>query len=312
MSSIVEVAIVQAGPVYLNLAQSMEKAISLIKEAAGLGVKLIAFGETWLPGYPAWLDYCPGAALWDNPSTKAVFARLRQNSVVVPGPQTETLSQLAKELGVVIVMGINERVETGLGNGTLYNTLLTFGTDGQLLNHHRKLVPTYTERLVWGGGDGFGLKAVETSLGRVGSLVCWEHWMPLTRQTLHHGGEQIHVAAWPGVREILQIASRHYAFEGRCFVLAAGLVMTAKELPTEFELPTELAQAPDTLLLSGGSAIIGPDGRYIAGPVFDEETILTAKIDLTEIEQERMTLDTTGHYYRPDVFEFKVNHHRPE
>ncbi|GAB4451295.1 MAG: carbon-nitrogen hydrolase family protein [Anaerolineae bacterium] len=312
MSNLVKVAIVQAGPVYLDLAQSMEKAVSLIKEAAGMGAGLIAFGETWLPGYPAWLDYCPGAALWDNPATKTVFARLRHNSVVVPGPQTETLSQLAKTLGIVIVMGVNERVETGLGSGTLYNTLLTFGSAGQLLNHHRKLVPTYTERLVWGPGDGFGLTAAETPVGRVGSLVCWEHWMPLTRQTLHQSAEQIHVAAWPGVKEMHQIASRHYAFEGRCFVLAAGLVMTAKELPDEFELPPELAQAPDTLLLNGGSAIIGPDGRYLAGPVFGKETTLTAELDLTEIEHERMTLDTTGHYYRPDVFEFRVKRHRPE
>ncbi|MEM7344493.1 MAG: carbon-nitrogen hydrolase family protein, partial [Chloroflexota bacterium] len=261
-------------------------------------------------GYPAWLDYCPGAALWDHAPTKAVFAQLRQNSVTVPGPEVDRLAQVAESLGVTVVMGVNERVETGIGSGTLYNTLLTIGPNGQLLNHHRKLVPTYTERLIWGPGDGAGLKAVETEAGRIGGLVCWEHWMPLARQTLHGASEQIHVAVWPGVKEMHQVASRHYAFEGRCFVLAAGLIMAAKEIPSQLELPPELAKNPDQLILNGGSAIIAPDGRYLAGPVFDEETIITAELDLTEIEMERMTLDTTGHYYRPDVFDFSVNPRR--
>ncbi len=312
MSQSLTVGIIQVSPVYLNLMGSMVKATRLVKEAAQKGAQLVALGETWLPGYPAWLDYCSGAALWDHRPTKEVFAQLRQNSVTVPGPETDSLAKLAGELGIVLVIGVNEKVETGPGNGTLYNSLLTFSAQGKLANHHRKLVPTYTERLVWGSGDANGLAVADTKIGRVGGLVCWEHWMPLSRQTLHTAGEQLHVAVWPGVKEMHQIASRHYAFEGRCFVLATGLIMKAGDLPPQLAAPPELAANPDRLILNGGSAIIAPDGRYVAGPVYDEETILVAELDLTEIEMERMTLDVTGHYYRPDIFDFTVNKSRPE
>ena len=214
----VNVAIVQARPVYYNLDASLQKSLQLTSEAARNGAQLVAFGETWLPGYPAWLDVCPGAALWDNAGAKAIFAELYANSLIVPGPQTEALARQARESGVVLVMGVNERC----GN-TLYNTLLTFDADGALRNHHRKLRPTYTERLVWGPGDGAGLQAPQTAAGKVGA--------PRLLGTLD-------AAAAPGaarrgradsrgrlactVRDIHQVASRHYAFEGRCFVLAAG------------------------------------------------------------------------------------------
>ncbi len=179
------VSIVQASPVFMNLNASVTRAVGLIEQAWRKGAKLIAFGETWLPGYPAWLDHSPHAALWNHEPTREVFAQLRRNSVVVPGKETETLGEVARELGVVVVIGVNEQVDEGAGNGTLYNSLLTFGADGTLLNHHRKLVPTYTERLVWGQGDAAGLEAVTTSAGRVGGLICWEHWMPLPRPTPH-------------------------------------------------------------------------------------------------------------------------------
>ncbi len=312
MSKSIVVSIIQASPAYLNLEESLAKATRLIKEATAKGAKLISFGETWLPGYPAWLDCCPEAALWDHKPTKEVFALLHQNSVVVPGKETDALARLAQALEVVITIGVNEKIKTGPGNGSLYNSLLTIDSSGQISNHHRKLVPTHTERLVWAPGDALGLKVVETPLGRVGGLICWEHWMPLSRQTLHHSGEHIHIAAWPGVKEMHQIASRHYAFEGRCFVLAAGLIMAARDLPSQFSLPPDLAKNPDQLIINGGSAIIAPDGRYIAGPVYDKETILTAKLELSEIYQERMTLDTSGHYYRPDIFNFTVKQNRPE
>ncbi|MDQ3134600.1 MAG: carbon-nitrogen hydrolase family protein [Acidobacteriota bacterium] len=300
------VGVVQARPVAFDLAGSLKKAVELIEQGAQRGAKLLVFGETWLPGYPAWLDYCPEAALWNHQPTKEVFARLRQNSVAVPGPETKMLGEAAADFGAVVVIGLNERVEKGPGNGTLYNSLLTFGVNAKRLNHHRKLVPTYTERLVWGGGDAAGLEAVETSAGRVGGLICWEHWMPLARQALHVSGEHIHVAVWPTVHEMHQIASRHYAFEGRCFVLAAGLVMPAKDLPAELPVASELSEQPERLILRGGSAIIGPDGQYIVAPVYDEETILIAELDPAAIDQEKMTLDVTGHYHRPDVFDLRL------
>ena len=305
MPCIVRVAIVQAAPVSLDLAASLEKGIALIRNAATRGARLIAFAETWLPGYPIWLDYCPDIALWNHEPAKQVFARLRQNSVVVPGPQTERLGALARELDVSIVIGANERA-----GGTLYNALLMFTPDGALARHHRKLVPTHTERMIWGQGDAAGLGAVATPGGRVGGLICWEHWMPLARQAMHDSGEEIHVAVWPTAHDLHQLASRHYAFEGRCFVLACGAISRARDLPAELRLPEELSSDPERLLQRGGSAVIAPDASYIAGPVFDEETIIEAEIDLEHIDREQMTLDVSGHYARPDLFSFEVRRTR--
>ncbi len=300
----IRVAILQHAPVFMDLAASMEKVAGLIEEAAQQGAQIVTVGETWLPGYPAWLDHCGEMGRWDHAPTKAVFARLRQNSVLVPGAETKRLAQLASTFRITLVIGVNERVETGPGNGTLYNSLLTFTPDGRLANHHRKLVPTYTERMVWGQGDGGGLTSVATPAGRVGGLICWEHWMPLARQALHVAGEQVHIAVWPTVHEMHQLASRHYAFEGRCFVLAAGLIMQAKDLPAEFRGSPQVA--PESYLLRGGSAIIGPDGGYVVEPCFDEERTIMAELDLNRIDEERMTLDVAGHYSRPDIFELQI------
>ena len=301
---IVRVAIAQAAPVFLNLEESVEKAVRLTAEAAAKGARLVAFGETWLPGYPAWLDLCPGAASWDHPPAKRAHARLVENSAVIPGPETDRLCAAAREHAVVLVIGVHERVAAGPGHGTLYNAQLVVGPDGTILSRHRKLVPTHAERLVWGPGDGEGLEAVATPVGRVGTLICWEHWMPLARQAMHESAEEIHVACWPTVRDMYQVASRHYAFEGRCFVLAAGLITAARDLPSDLELPPDLKGRPDALVCAGGSCIIAPDGALPAGPVFDREEILIADLDLGRIAEESMALDVTGHYNRPDVFQF--------
>ena len=301
----VRVAIAQSAPAYLDKRASLAKALDLIQQAAKRGAQLVAFGETWLPGYPAWLDVCPGAALWENASAKDVFARLRSNSIVVPSEEVNALREAAQDLKIAIVIGVNERVDSGPGNGTLYNSLLTISEDGQLGNHHRKLVPTYTERLVWGNGDGRGLEALPTSAGRVGGLICWEHWMPLARMAMHNSGEHIHVAVWPTVHELHQLASRHYAFEGRCFVLAVGLMMPAEDLPRELRDGAALLSGGSQWIERGGSAIIGPDSRYILDPVFDREELLVSDLDLTQIDRQLMTFDVSGHYARPDLFRFE-------
>jgi len=301
----VKVAIAQAAPVFLDLDKSVEKAVRWVGEAARKGASLVAFGESWLPGYPAWLDLCPGSAYWDHPPAKRAYARLVENSAVIPGPETDRLRAAAREHAIVVVIGVHERVPSGAGHGTLYNTQLVIGPDGTILGRHRKLVPTHAERLVWGPGDGGDLEAFATPAGRVGTLICWEHWMPLARQAMHESAEEIHVACWPTVRDMYQVASRHYAFEGRCFVLAAGLITAARDLPSDLELPPDLKGAPDTLVCSGGSCIIAPDGALLAGPVFDREELLVAEIDLGRIAEESMALDVTGHYNRPDVFEFR-------
>jgi predicted amidohydrolase len=301
----VRVAIAQSAPVYLDKHASLAKALDLIQQAAKRGAHLIAFGETWLTGYPAWLDVCPGAALWENASAKDAFARLRANSILVPGEEVNALREAARDLKIAIVIGVNERVDSGPGNGTLYNSLLTISEDGQLGNRHRKLVSTYTERLVWGNGDGRGLEAVPTSAGRVGGLICWEHWMPLARMAIHNSGEHINVAVWPTVHELHQLASRHYAFEGRCFVLAVGLMMPAEDLPRELRDGAALLSGGSQWIERGGSTIIGPDSRYILDPVFDREELLVSDLDLTQIGRELMTFDVSGHYARPDLFRFE-------
>jgi len=309
-SRVVRVGVVQ-DEVSPDLQRGLELTNTRAAEAARAGAALVAFPETWLPGYPAWLDVCRDAGLWDHAPVKAVYRRMAEESVVVDGESGRALADIARRHAVSMVVGVIERVEHGPSRGTLFNTLLTYGPDGTLLNHHRKLVPTYTERLVWGPGDGHGVRAVDVPASghhvRVGGLVCWEHWMPLARQALHESGEDIHVAAWPTVKEMLQIASRHYAFEGRCYVLAAGSLMRASALPAALEPHPGLITSSDQYVLRGGSAIIGPDGRYVCEPVFDTPTLLVADLDLGLTSEEAMTLDVTGHYSRPDVFAFEVN-----
>ena len=305
MNKDVTIAIVQLAPEFLDLDAGLDKALQSIEEAADKGANLIVFGESWLTGYPAWLDHVPNVALWDHEPTKEVFLRMRKNSVVVPSEVTDKLASAAKQFDIAIVIGINERVDFGPGNGTLYNSLLIFNENGELANHHRKLIPTYTERMLYGQGDAKGLKAVDTKIGRVGGCICWEHWMPLTRQALHDSGEHIHVALWPTVHEMHQIASRQYAFEGRCFVVAVGQILSSKQFPTEFgALPN------DEPILRGGSCVIGPNGTYVLEPSYDNEAILYASIDLSDTEKEKLTLDVSGHYSRPDVFKFEVNAER--
>ena len=233
-SSTAVVAAVQAAPYYLNLERSLKRAIDLIAEAAKRRAQLVVFPETWLPGYPAWLDVCRDIAVWDHEPTKRLYAQLMENSVAVPSRETEALGEAARRHNLTLVIGVHERVNEGPGRGTLYNSILTFGPTGELLNVHRKLVPTFTERLIWAQGDGDGLRVVETPAGRIGGLICWEHWMPLARQTLHVAGEDIHVSLWPSVKEMYQIASRHYAFEGRCFVVAAGGIMRRERPAARF------------------------------------------------------------------------------
>ena len=279
---------------------------ALASEASRLGAQLVVFPETWVPGYPVWFDVCRDVGLWDHAPIKQLHGQYAAASVNVSGQEGITLAAIARDLGITLVIGVSERVGQGSGRGTLYNTLLTYGPDGALLNHHRKLMPTHTERMVWGVGDGDGLLAVDTPSGRIGGLICWEHWMPLARQALHESGEDIHVAAWPTAHERNQVASRQYAFEGRCFVLVAGSVMRASALPPHLEPHPDRVSSPDHWVMRGGSAIIGPDGEYIVAPRFDEATILRADLPMQRIREESMALDVSGHYSRPDVLRLEV------
>jgi nitrilase len=312
MSASIQIAIVQSGPACLDRAASMDKAMHLLQEAADGGAQLVVFGETWLSGYPIWLDICPDVARWDHEPVKQVYARTRASAIRIPGPETERLCAFARENNLAICMGANEYVEEGPGNGTLYNALFTINPLGEIAVHHRKLMPTHGERLLHGTGDGHGLRSADLGFARVGGLICWEHWMPLTRQAMHNSGEQIHLALWPHVKAQNILASQHYALEGRCFVIAVGQVMHARELPQELEWPDHLRQAPDTMIMQGGSCAFAPDGTQILAPQTGVEGLVWLTIDDIDMcARESMTLDVSGHYQRRDVFSFDVNRDRP-
>jgi predicted amidohydrolase len=300
MTASFRVAAAQLAPAYLDLEASLEIACQWIAAAGRQRIALLVFPETWLPGYPIWLDNSPEAALWDHKPTKLLFRRLYEHCPAIPSPAIQTLCTAAAEANLTLVMGLNER-----SGGTLYNSLVYISPAGEVLGIHRKLIPTFTERLVWGQGDGKGLIAVDSPLGPVGGLVCWEHWMPLTRQAMHEHGEVVHAAVWPSVKETHLIASRSYAFEGRCFVVAVGSVLTREHLPEGFTILD--AMPGEGPWMTGGSAIIGPDAQILAGPLEKEEGLVVAEIDPGRVAEEKMTLDVCGHYSRPDVFNFSVN-----
>ena len=301
------VAICQAAPVPLHIDSGIEKAVALASEAIEAGAKLVAFGETFLGGYPLWLDEAPGAALWNHPGSKALHAILMDQAIVANDPRLASLQALCDEHGAMISIGAHERVRS-----SLYNNQLLL-RPGEAPLDHRKLVPTHGERLVWMRGDGSTLGVHDAGAARVGNLICWEHWMPLARAAMHNLEETIHVAAWPTVRETYAIASRHYAFEGRCFVLAAGLVQEKADLFAGLDACGGNAEAKALIeaieggtLNRGGSMIIAPDGEVLA-QAGEAEEILHAALDLSMIDAERASLDTDGHYSRPDIFTLDVN-----
>jgi predicted amidohydrolase len=301
------VAVVQAAPIPLDFGAGIDKAVRLALDAIESGAKVVAFGETFLGGYPLWLDEAPGAALWDHPGTKALHAIMLEQAVVANDERLLPLQELADASGAVIGIGAHERVRR-----SLVNNQLTF-RPGLPVMDRRKLVPTHGERLIWARGDGSTLGVHQAEWGRLGSLICWEHWMPLARAAMHNLGEDVHVAAWPTVRECHAIASRHYAMEGRCFVLAAGLVQTRDDLFEGLErvggnvdAKALLEAIPGEVLNKGGSLIAAPDARVIAQAGEGEETLF-AELDLAEVAEGLANLDTDGHYARPDVFELTVD-----
>lgn len=305
----VKVALVQESPVFLNLQESLVKFETIAKQCAENGARIIVFPETWACGYPIWLDDAPNAGLWDYPPAKRLYQYLTENSLQIPSVEFEKLQEVAKETQTYIVIGVHEK-----NGGTLYNTTVYLAPDGTY-KIHRKLTPTYTEKLVWGVGDGSTLNVLETPYGVLGGLICWEHWMPLARAAMHAKHEIIHTAQYPIVHERHQIASRQYAFEGQCFVLASGCVLSKKDALEGFEsLQTGDKEVFDLLesmrndkLQRGGSAIISPDISYVVEPVFDKPETIYGELDLDLVTQGRLLLDTNGHYSRPDVFELKVN-----
>jgi nitrilase len=291
------VACAQVEPVIFDRDATIEKLGRTAAEAAGKGARLVVFPEAVIPAYPSSV-WAKALAGWDEEGAKEAFALLAREAVEVPGPAERRLGELAREHEVWLVTGVTERDPAH--PGTLYNTLLFHGPDGNLALKHRKLVPTNHERLVWGPGDGGGLEAVETPYGRLGGLVCWENYMPLARFALYESGIELYVASTADDSEEWQSTLVHIARESRCFVIAPSHFQRARSYPDDFPL-ARLLEGVD-VIGRGGSAILAPDGSYLAGPLWDEEGVLYAELDPARLDGERQRFDPTGHYHRPDVF----------
>jgi nitrilase len=297
----VTVACVQAEPVILHRDATIDRLADLTAEAARRGARLVVFPEAFVPAYPSSV-WAKALAGWADGRAKAAFALFARESVEIPGPGADRIGAIARENGVWLVTGVTELDPAR--PGTLYNTLLGYGPDGGLALHHRKLVPTNHERLVWGPGDGAGLRSVETPIGRLGGLICWENYMPLARFALYESGVEIYLASTADDADAWQATLVHLARESRAFVVSPCHFQRAASYPADFPLREELDGLD--VIGRGGSAILGPDGAYLAGPLYDDEGILYADLDPARLLEERQRFDPAGHYHRPDVLSLTV------
>ncbi len=295
------VAVMQAAPVLFDKDKTVEKIVSLIKEGAKEGAKLMVFPETFIPAYPRGLSYgfVVGSRTMEG---REDFKRYHDGSIIVPGPETDIIGMAAAEAGAYVVIGVTERDAVG---STLYCTSLYFGPDGKLLGAHRKLKPTGSERLIWGEGDGSTLTTIDTPYGIMGGLICWENYMPLARVAMYRKGVSIYIAPTADSREEWQSTMRHIALEGRCFVIGCNQHVRKEMYPTDLKYYSDLESAPDNMC-PGGSCIVNPFGKYVAGPVWDKEEMLIADLNLDEVVMSRLDFDVIGHYDRPDIFKFSV------
>lgn len=295
MSRKIKVAAVQAAPVLFDLEASLKRTAEYIKKAAALRANLVVFPESFLPGYPRGLGF--GAVIGSRTDLgREQYKRYWENSVEVPGVAVATLGQMAKDQNIFLVMGVTERDTI---TKTLYCTTLYFSNKGTLMGKHRKLKPTASERVVWGEGDGTTLSTFKTEVGVLGGLICWENYMPLARMAMYQKGVEVYMAPTADARDNWQSTMVHIANEGRCFVIGCNQFVTKADYPEN--LSGEVDDSPD-IMCRGGSVIISPMGKILAGPLFDQEGIISAEIDLDEVVKSRMDFDVTGHYARNDVF----------
>jgi nitrilase len=295
----VKVAVVQAGSALFETSATLRKLARLAEDAARSGAKLIVFPEAFLGGYPKGVTF--GAHVGSrSPEGRDLFRRYFESAITVPGVETASIGEIAAKHRAHIVTGVIER-----DGGTLYCSVLHFDETGVLINCRRKLMPTASERLIWGMGDGSTLDVVQTPFGRVGTVICWENYMPMLRMAMYDGGVELYCAPTVDDRETWQTTMRHIAMEGRCFVLSAVQYLTRADCPADYH-PMQ-GDAPDTVLIRGGSAIYGPLGEVIAEPVYGREAIVTAEIDIGSIARAKYDFDAAGHYARPDVFSLHID-----
>jgi len=299
-----KIAIIQESPVVLDLEKTVAKAVVLIHEAASKGAKLVLFPEAFIPGYPAWIWRLKPGGDWGL--CEALHARLLKNSIDLSRDEIKPMLDAASEAKVTVVCGINERDGT-TSRTTIYNSVITISAEGEIINHHRKLMPTNPERMTWGFGDASGLNVIDTPVGRVGSLICWENYMPLARYALYSQGVEVYLAptydsgdAWIGTLQ-------HIAKEGGCWVLCCGVAIHRDDLPSDFPDKARLYAEDETWINPGDSVVIAPGGEIVAGPLNKQKGMLFFDIDLDKAASAKRALDVAGHYARPDIFTLHVN-----
>jgi nitrilase len=298
------IAVVQQAPVFGDRAATFERAVNALREAAQSGAQLVVFPEAFVPGYPAWIwRLRPGG---DMALTEQLHARLLANAVRIADGDLAPLREAAQQHGVTVVCGVCE-LDTQFSRGTLYNSVVVIAPDGALLNRHRKLMPTNPERMVWGCGDASGLRVVDTPCGRVGTLICWENYMPLARAALYAQGVEILVAPTYDEGERWIASMQHIGREGGCWVVGAGCAFRGRDVPDSLPGKAQLFANGDEWVNGGDSVIVAPGGKIAAGPLHQEHGVLGAEIDLERAGIARRSLDVAGHYARPDIFRLQVN-----
>jgi len=298
------VAVVQHPPVTLDRRKTLERGVRLLEEAAAHGARLISFPEAWVPGYPEWMwRLRPGD---DFELTSEIHGRLIENAVDLKAGDLKPIQSAARRLKVTVSVGVHER-DGEFSRGTLYNTVVLIGPTGEILNRHRKLMATNAERMVWGTGDASGLSVIETPMGRVASLICWESYMPLARFAVYAEGCEIYIAPTWADGSTWLASMRHIAAEGRCWVLGNGCAMRGRDIPKDFPQRGRLFPDLEEWYNRGDSVIVAPGGELVAGPLHEQHGILYADCDPTRASTAKRTLDVAGHYGRPDIFKLEVN-----
>lgn len=293
------VAVAQAGSCGFDSMATLDRLAAIAGDAAAQGAELAVFPEAFLGGYPKGIDF--GIRLGSRSDAgRDIFRRYAAGAITLPGPALDRLCGIAGDLGLAIVTGVIERA-----GGTLYCTAVFIGADGRYLGKHRKLMPTALERTIWGCGDGSTMPVVDTPQGRIGAAICWENYMPLYRSHLYAQGVELYCAPTVDERDVWQASMRHIAIEGRCFVLSACQHLRRRDLPGDLDCAP--GNDPDTVLIRGGSVIVSPMGDVLAGPVYDQDALLVAELDMADIARGKFDLDVAGHYARPDVFRLEVD-----
>jgi nitrilase len=308
MNNLLKVALAQISPVWLDKNKTIEKVKSYIEYAGKQQCNLIAFGEGLLPGYPFWLSLTNGSS-FNNKVQKEIHAHYIRNAVQIEAGDLNSISLLAKENNIAVYLGLIERAQDR-GGHSLYCSLVYINQDGEIKSVHRKLQPTYEERLTWAQGDGNGLQVHPLKEFTVGGLNCWENWMPLPRMALYGMGENLHVAVWPGSKNNTEDITRFIAKESRSFVLSVSSLMRVEDFPADTPHLKEILQNAPTVLADGGSCIAGPDGQWIIAPVINSEGLIIETLDINRVYEERQNFDVSGHYSRPDITQLTINRER--